>query len=275
MMGARVTLVRVVEATGMDPVMHARLVPQLRLEAAEYLARAAEPLRPLGIDVTTVVCDGLAWEQIVETALRLKAKLIALTSHGRTGLSRWVLGSVAEKLIRTSPVPLFVLRSFGPGRGTRRDLAAPLTLRKVMVPLDGPLSESALEPAAALAKSFTASIVLVTVESGLDYPPGTYSARLVDPPAGPAAPSRVENADRLARAGDLLVSRGLTVVTLRVGGDVASRLLDLAKELGADAFAMASHGRRGIPRYLLGSITERVLRHSDLPMLIVPPAEDA
>jgi len=276
--GTEVILTRVVEPVPLVPHHYIGLVPKLLSEAAEYLAQVADRLRKSGLQVRTVVGEGLAWEQIFEAAGREKATLVALTSHGRTGLSRWMLGSVAEKVIRGSPVPVLVLRSFetAPDGGASPTSEKELAFHKLLVPIDGGAgSLAALEPAAIVAKACGSSIVLVHVESRLEYPPGTYSAKLVDAPAKPPAGSIPEDAGkRLNHAGEILAARGLDVTTLRVGGDAASRIVDLPKELEADLIVMATHGRTGLSRFILGSVTEKVLRHSRLPMLIVPPAGD-
>lgn len=265
--GTEVILVRVVEPPALVPRHYTGLDPRKVSEAGTYLREEAGRLGASGLRVRTLVTEGLAPEQILEVAARENVTLIALTSHGRTGFERWALGSVAERIVRMSSTPVLVLRSFGAGSE-----AAP-AFRKLIVPVDGGAgSWSALEPAAAVAGACGSSIVLVHVESRLDFPAGTYAARLVDAPAtAPTGPVPEEAGRRLDYAGSLLASRGLTVTTLRVGGDPASRLVDLPKELEADLIVMATHGRTGLPRFVLGSVTEKVLRHSDRSMLIVPP----
>lgn len=275
--GAEVILVQAIDTLALDAAARASLLPKLRQEAREYLAGAARPLESAGIKVRTLVREGLPWEQILEAAGREAATLIVMASHGRTGLSRWLIGSVTEKVIRAAAIPTLVLRSFIPGPGgipvTAPD--AELAIRKLLVPLDdGELSLAALEPASTLATAYGASIVLVHVESRLDYPVGTFTARLVDPPPAPPASAPPKDPYRLLEfAGEMLAARKLTVVVLRVGGDPASRITDLPAELGADAIVMASRGRGGLSRFLLGSVTDKVLRHSHLPVLVVAPAE--
>lgn len=275
--GSEVILVQVVDTLAMDATTRATHLPRQRQEAREYLAGAARPLEAAGVKVRTLVREGLSWEQILEAAGREAATMIILTTHGRTGLSRWLIGSVTEKVVRAAAVPTLVLRSYMTDREGAM-VPAPekeLAIRKLLVPLDvGDLGLAALEPAATLAAAYGASIVLAHVESRLDYPAGTFTARLVDPPPAPpgGAPPK-DPYQLLDHAGETLAARELSVVVLRVGGDAASRILDLPAELGVDAIVMASRGRGGLSRFLLGSVTEKVLRHSLLPMLIVAPAE--
>ena len=275
--GSEVILVQAIETLALDAAARASLLPKLRHEARDYLEGAAKSLESAGVKVRTLVREGLPWEQILEAAGREAATSIVLTSHGRTGLSRWLIGSVTEKVVRAAAIPTLVLRSFVPGPGGLPvpAPAAELAIRKLLVPLDdGELSLAALEPASTLAAAYGASIVLVHVESRLDYPTGTFTARLVDPPPAPPAGAPPKDPNRLLDfAGETLASRKLNVTVLRVGGDPASRIADLPSELGADAIVMASRGRGGLSRFLLGSVTEKVLRHSHLPMLIVAPAD--
>jgi nucleotide-binding universal stress UspA family protein len=272
-----VILVQVVESLAMDSIMRATLLPRLRVEASQNLTRAADRLRTGGVRVRMVVRDGLASEQIVETAATEGATLIALGTHGRTGLSRWALGSVAEKLVRTSPIPLLVFRSFdtSPAGPQAPAEAKEAEFRKLLVPIDGgELSQSSLEPAACLARACGSKVVLVHIESALDFPAGTFMTHLVDPPKHePGREIPHDPAARLDHAAAVLAYQGLQVVTARVGGDPASRIVDLPRQFGADAIVMASRARRGLSRFVLGSVTERVLRHSNLPLLIVPPAD--
>jgi nucleotide-binding universal stress UspA family protein len=270
---AEVILVHVIESLALDAVLQATQLPRLRAEASQVISRSADSLRSAGIRVRTQVREGLAWEQIVEAAMGEGASLIAMTTHGRTGLSRWVLGSVAEKVIRTSPIPVLALHSFEAGPAGSSPAAKELAFHKLLVPIGGgELSLSSLEPAACLAKACGSKLTLVHIESRLDFPPGTFTTHSVDRPKGfPGLEIPEDPAARLEYAGALLAYQGLNVVTVRVGGDAASRIVDLPEELGADAIVMASRARQGLSRLVLGSVTERVLRHSPLPLLIVPP----
>ncbi len=108
--GAEVTLLRVALAhtfPGMDPVQH-----QLNAvrEAEEYLAKAEEWMRGVGVSVKTVVRSGNDAQEIVDHARDREFDLIAMSTHGRTGLTQFVLGSVANKVINTATVPILLYR---------------------------------------------------------------------------------------------------------------------------------------------------------------------
>ena len=108
--GAEVTLLRVAVAhtfPGMDPVQHQVTVVR---EAEEYLAKAEEDLKSVGVKTQAVVRYGHDAQEIVEHARNRDFDLIAMSTHGRTGLTQFVLGSVASKVIHTATVPILLCR---------------------------------------------------------------------------------------------------------------------------------------------------------------------
>ncbi len=109
--GAEVTLLRVAVAhtfPGMDPVQHQAAVVH---EAEEYLAKVEENLRDVGVKTQAVVRYGQDAQEIVEHARNRDFDLIAMSTHGRTGFTQFVLGSVASKVIHTATVPILLCRA--------------------------------------------------------------------------------------------------------------------------------------------------------------------
>jgi len=84
---------------------------QIKLRAEKYLERVAEGMRNKGIDVKTMVTVGHAADEIIRVAQEIKADLIAMSTHGRSGLGRWALGSITDKVLRESPVPVLTVRA--------------------------------------------------------------------------------------------------------------------------------------------------------------------
>jgi nucleotide-binding universal stress UspA family protein len=108
--GAEVTLLRVAVAhtfPGMDPVQHQVSVVR---EAEEYLAKVEENLKSVGVNARAVVRYGHDAQEIVEHARNRDFDLIAMSTHGRTGLTQFVLGSVASKVIHTATIPILLCR---------------------------------------------------------------------------------------------------------------------------------------------------------------------
>lgn len=247
--------------------------------AADYLARIAGCPLLSGLEVSTRLATDTPAAAILDTARESQADLIVLCSHGRSGLSRWMLGSVAEHVARQSTVPVLVLRESGPiPTGPHPDPEQPL---RILVPLDGStLAETAIDPATetvlALAGPYGAALhltmALTPLETDAAYMPEGLTLLGARTYLGHIA-------DRLSSA-----HPQLTVTwSITSGFDTADALLRVA-ETGEDAMgagppsrcdliAMATHGRTGVARWALGSITERVLHASTLPMLVIrPPA---
>lgn len=230
------------------------LHPEPGPEAAEverYVEEVAESLRGEGLVATSATRAAAAPQAIAAFSEEAKPSLIVMATHGRTGLQRWALGSVAEKVLRTSAWPMLLLRAF-PHEGDR------VTLRQVVVPVDG--SDRALEVVpwvAALVRPFGAAVRVVHFVS--DY------ARKE---AMPVAERYLEEAAAAFAGHDLAVE-----LDLRRGNAAAGLadfgLLDAGRE-PPDLIAMTTHGRSGLSRMILGSVTEKVLRATGTPMLVVP-----
>jgi nucleotide-binding universal stress UspA family protein len=259
-----------------------------RVEAIGYLTELAARDDLAGANPETCVATGPVAQEILAAAQREHVDVVVLCSHGRTGFGRWALGSVAQKVARQSPVPVLVLRQEGPTPGSS-DPHADRPLR-LMVPLDGSLlAEAALEPAArlsaALAGPAGATLHLVSVRG---VPPvedreGAEADADGNPPASALEGARAylgEIAERLRRGapGGQATPVSWTVV---FGPDVAEAIIGAAEgeprtagapaEATCDVIAMATHGRGGMQRWVLGSVTERVLIGSRTPVLVVRP----
>lgn len=245
--------------------------------AKEYLTHVAQWPSLDGMTIETRVEIGAPAEVILEVAEAQDADLIVICGHGRTGPSRWVLGSVAEHVLRRAPMPVLVLREHG--SVPDGPLAEPWHPLHALVALDGSsFAEAAIEPAAnlmlALAGLGQAAIHLVVVlppaEASFDTVPESDALRSVR-----VYLTRV--ADRL-RAICPRLEVGWSIVP---GGDPA-RALQLVAETGGPSgkgggaggyslIAMATHGRSGVSRVAFGSVTEHVLHRTRLPLLVVRP----
>lgn len=206
--------------------------------------------------------------------------LVVMTTHGRGGLSRAWLGSVADAFVRNASVPTLLLR---PGRKESGDDAAAAregsgayAFDHVLIPLDGSLgSEQILEPALALGGDAAARYTLVRV-----VPP----AFAVGSPFSPTSvhldqetlQARKERAEEYLRGvGAELRGRGLEVTDLvLVAASPAQGILDHAAESGADAIAMATRALGGWSRALLGSVADKVVRGASAPVLVLHPREE-
>ena len=231
--------------------------------AGAYLRVKAENLTAGDLQGGYIVRFGLAAEEIVSEAENVGADLIVLSSHGRVGPDRWSLGSVADKVVRLSPIPVLLI---GPH--------AHLTLsgfrpHRIMVPLDGSTSaEVALAPARHIAALTGANLQLVRVVTAPD--------RFVNPFA-PALP--FDDMEQLEDGATKYLSRvdapaGTHRAVLRAAftSNVSNELVRYCGNTGIDLTVISSHTRVGASRLLLGSVADDLLRGST-PVLVVKPGE--
>jgi nucleotide-binding universal stress UspA family protein len=232
------------------------------------LAAVERELGGAGLDATSVVRDGDPAAQIVAEARDAGADLVVMATHGRSGLARALLGSVADQLLRRSPVPVLLVP---PGA----DPAWPPDgARRVLVPLDGsPLAEQALGPAAALAAALRAETVLlsVVVPPPLGY--GYFADR--DGPFDFKPERELAGARAYLEGVAARLQHGGRPVEVRTAVDTAPgrAIADTAGELGVHAVAMATHGYGRATRAVLGSVAAEVVRLATVPVLVVRPAE--
>jgi nucleotide-binding universal stress UspA family protein len=238
------------------------------LAAQDYLCEVARRLRETEyIDVTKRVVDGdPATGIVVYAEAHPDVTMIVMSTHGRSGISRWVLGSVAERVVRHAPVPLLLTR--GPRLHSAVD--APRPYRTLLVPHDGsPSADQALIEVRRLAATNRVRVVLVTA-----LPPAedkAYFADAVQPDdfvhARQAEISRVTA--YIMSTAECLRAEGIRVDTRIEMGRPADVILRGAHEEDADAIVMATHGRGGVQRLWLGSVAMKVVQSAGLPVLLV------
>lgn len=235
----------------------------------DYLRSVAAPLRErLGRLLSSAVLEGPVVQTLARYARELGSDLLVMTTHGRGGIRRAWLGSVADRLIRTAEVPILVMRPTGP-----RTPAPSPELKEMLLPLDGsPLAEAVLEPAVALARLWDAEISLVQVvrpvvltsDPPLPFPTG-YSDQVTRIRREEAKDYVQDIAERLRESG--VRASGIAVT----GGGVAETLLDLARPDRVSLMAVATHGRGGARRFVLGSVADKLVRAAEVPLLVVRP----
>jgi nucleotide-binding universal stress UspA family protein len=192
--------------------------------------------------------------------------LVTMATHGRSGLHRWLLGSVAEKVLRGTTKPLLLVRTT---KESRTDGEA--ALKSVVAPLDGSASaESVLPAVAAIAKILDLEIVLFRA---FEIPYGLYAA---------AGGYYAINFDRyiaeetaavnsyLEKQTEALKRQGVERVRyFAKEGLSADQIISFARSTPNNLLAMCSHGRSGVKRWVLGSVTETVVRYSGDPVLVI------
>ena len=238
----------------------------LRSEGEKNLKAVLDQVVGAGVKAETHSLLGIASFQISELARERKADLIVMGTHGRTGLDHVLLGSTAERVVRTAPCPVMTVRGARAGgdaaAATDGSVARP---RRILLPLDfSGCSLAAAEVAAGLVGQFESAItvlhVMEPVSYGLDF-------TLIPSEPRESAIARVETrlADLVAA---LKVDHGKAELRME-GGLPADSILEWAAKLSADLIVMGTHGRRGVSHLMAGSVAEAVLRRAACPVLTV------
>lgn len=202
-------------------------------------------------------------------ARTIDAAMIVLSSHGRGGIARAWLGSVADRLIRQSPVPTLVVHP----RADVPDLSSQPTFEHILIPLDGsPLAEDAVELALRFGKPMNAHYTLIQVIEPIIRGFMIDGAEpYLDVDAEAAAWQHAS--DYLEGVAARLREQGHVVMTLVPIGKPASTILSYTQEHPVSLITMTTHGRSGVARMLVGSVADKVLRGADMPLLVYRPAE--
>ena len=232
----------------------------------EYLKRVAKTFSGAGVERT--VEKGRAEEVIIEKAAADKGTLIAMATHGRSGMSRWLLGSVTEKVLRGTSNPLFLVRANEEAK-TEGEAA----IKSVIVPLDGSeLAERVLPNAVQLAKLFNLEVMLLRA---FELPAAAYYGSEDYLPNYEELKGRVKEEAKgyLDKKIAALKGEGLEKVhSILMEGAGADEIISYAHKSPDTLVAMCTHGRSGLKRWVLGSVTEKVVRHSGDPVLVVRAA---
>jgi nucleotide-binding universal stress UspA family protein len=226
-----------------------------------YLEAVAQRLRSSGCEVETQALRGEVTSSLIAQEARAPIDLVVMTTHGGTGLARFALGSVAERVVRRERAPVLLLRSFmGDGLGLAE------RLERALVPLDGSArAELALEICTRLAGPVLKQVTLARVvetEHGHD-------AEQVGEATQMGAREYLRGI--LAEHTAAFTTRGCSLAADVLVGDVADAILRRADK-DCDLIVMATHGRTGAARWALGSIANRVLHGATLPLLLMRTA---
>jgi nucleotide-binding universal stress UspA family protein len=241
------------------------IVAQERARAETYLDAVARKIAAGGSSVRTATRVGQPATEIVRYAEGEKIALVALATHGRSAMQRWLHGSVADAVLHTTTTPLLLLRPREAGAPATRDI------RRLLVPLDGSsVAEAALGVAEELARALAVPMVLLrAVEPGAL----AFADPMTTPYAdfGPILAVLREDAERyLAKVATDLRAKGLTVETLACVDTAVGVITRQAAE-GGTLLVLSTHGRTGWRALVLGSVARRVVLFASGPVLVVRP----
>jgi nucleotide-binding universal stress UspA family protein len=239
-----------------------------RWESAYLRALSVRVQEQLGHRVSCVALEGEVIAALSEYVRDSAVDLVVMTTHGRGGLQRAWLASVADELVRTLDVPVLTLRG-----QEGAPLTGPHRIQQILVPLDGsPLAEAALAPAAKMARLWKSQLSLLSVvhpvllsTDSQFLVPAIYDAELTQ---------RLCEAARadLERLAEDLRQQGVQAkAVVLVAGSTAASILELAHPDQVGMIALATHGRGGLKRVALGSVADKLVRSATVPVLVIRP----
>ncbi len=255
----------------LDPDACRRWEAEETAAAGIYLADITRRLIASGVVTRhqVIVAEDVAAAIVKHAQEHPQVELIAMATHGRSGVRHFLLGSVAEQVLRRTPVPLLLVRPTG-------ERVESIVYRTIVVPLDGSsFAERALEPAERIAAATQAEVLLIAIAPSID-PIGLAKGE-VEPPWRLAEhePEVACIAAYLQRQVERLRHAGVAARAFTLSGDPAPTIVQFSVEHAADLIVMATHGRGGLARLLLGSVANAVLHQARLPIMLVRPVDQA
>ncbi len=231
----------------------------------DYIKKIAIGLQGDDIKAEPVIRYGIAADKILDFTVEKEVDLIIMATHGRSGITRWWMGSIAEKVISEATAPVLLVLSKRPSKtGTAGKLHF---IHKILAPLDGSdIGESALPYVETLAINSRASVDLLQIVS----PPGTVEASLLGGPDWRKFIKTMHDAGENYLKGitTRLSGNGIKSTYEVVTGDPADKIVEYAEDKKISLIAMSTHGRTGLARWVLGSVTDKVLHSAKVPILL-------
>jgi nucleotide-binding universal stress UspA family protein len=236
-------------------------------EAEVYLDQVAIRLRIAGVKVEAQAVPGDASDELLCLAEQLPADLIVLGTHGRSGVGRWLYGSVADEMLRNTRIPMLLVPHTA--RPPWPEDRAP----RILAMLDGSeLAEAILEPVLNLPTLGQADLILLQI---VEWPRSSivaYEGGWVGfDPEQDLETGRAYLEDVAER---LRPSVGSVVTRVELGS-VPEQVARIAREAHADLMALATHGRSGLGRLVLGGTAAGVVQRAEVPVLLVRPVMSA
>ena len=240
---------------------------QAELDMAARLDKIVTELRRQGIRTGSHTLGGDAATAIIKAANSAPTSVLVMSTHGRGGLGRWLYGSVAEQVLRDADLPILLISA---GADYSWPTGRPL---KILVPLDGSeTAEAAIESARRIGKSLEADAIFVRIIESSQSPDLIFDPahfRLDRPVMDSGQTAAREYLDNVASQP---ASPFHAVDTIVEEGNPATRIAALARQEDVDLIVMATHGRTGLARLVMGSVATATVHRAHVPILIVRPA---
>jgi len=234
-----------------------------------YLEEVAEQVREHikeHAEVRAIVLPGEPAEQIIDYAWRHKIGLIIMASHGRSGITPWATGSVANKVLNATRVPVLLIKVVKP---PQRVPGKPL-LNRILLPLDGSeAGEAAMPYVQELINRLESEVILFGVVPAGQHARTVGGLDFILYPEQYLEVVKAEAREYLDRVYHRLSGGKAAVrVELKVG-DVAREIIKFAEETNVSLIAISAHGHSGIEKWVFGSIAHKILQATNTPILVV------
>jgi nucleotide-binding universal stress UspA family protein len=225
------------------------VIEKIEREAREHLESVKDKASREGIDCEIIVNrDEEPYQNIIDEATRNHVNMIIVGTHGRTGLKRLMMGSVTAKVIGHAPCNVLVV-----------PLDAKIECKNILIATDGSkYSDAAAAEAIGIAKRCAGSLIAISV---------VYADKEIVLPEDDE--EMISARDNVKKIVDIAEKEGIKTEGLTVQGKPHEGIVEIAKQKHADLIIVGSHGRTGIERLLMGSVTERVIGHSKSAVLVV------
>ena len=236
-----------------------------------YLEVSAKDINAQGIKTSTATAYGDVAEEIVKYAGDNKIDLIVMATHGYTKARKWMFGSITQKVLYGSEIPVLLIKSRTP--------AASLEFNRILVPVDGsPFSESTFPHVDELARKTDREVLLLHVCEPPVVP--SYGSRPINPTWKKYRDDMWDEMEKQAtnyvkKTADEMVQNGLNVrsrVVKALTGEVPKIIMQISREEDIDLIAIATHGRGGVRRLVYGNVANKIVEESSQPMLLIRPA---
>jgi len=247
-------------------------VEQLDRPMKAYLELNAKELQSQGIKASTAIAYGDVADEIIGFAEKNNIDLIIISTHGYSGIKRWVLGSVARKVLYGTCAHVLLIKSKTPK-------VSEVELKRLLLPLDGsPFSEAPIPFVEELTKVTETEIILTVVSEPPLVP--SYGDRPINPTWEKYrdtlwAEMQQQASEYIGKIKTRLEKRRVKVKSQVITGElgkVAESIMKAAQKENVDLIAMATHGRTGVSRWVYGGITNRIVEQSLQPVLLIRPS---
>lgn len=255
-MSGSVTLLTVVaKKSGSDVDLMRQAIQTGTYEADLYLRSVKKRYLPSLIPIETAVISGKPDKNIITYAAEHDFDLIIMSTHGRSGMTRWSFGRTADKVLRRAPCPAVILRS-------EYDIR-PDQFKRVLLPLDGsPLAERVLEPAIEMVRVLAVELFLIhAVEKGSFYGFGHNEDYIEE--------ERVNAQTYLAELRDRAIPQEVIVQTQVAVGSAADVIVDYAENEEIDLIIVSSRGDSGFDNWMFGSVAEKIMEGAPCAILVI------